>query len=286
MWRVFLQSKGQVKLNWTCTKCSRRQAANPPAAPANFRDSEIMEVDAPASTSTRHIPAPQSSRTTTISEVIDLTEYPETRKPTRVRATREQPLEIIDLSLDSPEFVALELPEPPPATIGLLPQPATNLPEPPAVATDFPSIEIAHEGLPVPPGERTTPESPSMSSLEMPDTPTPSTPKTVHFPSMEVDDIDQKPLSLLLQKLVVSDPSQGGTLGPAWLRDRFEASDHYRTWKQIFEQKTSKPSSRQKPQSKQFDGGLRHPFLVLPILDSETVKLKEKFKLKSSVFFH
>ncbi|KAJ7685285.1 hypothetical protein DFH06DRAFT_1158022 [Mycena polygramma] len=283
------------------------KAANPPAAPANFKEPEILEVDAPESTSTRHIPAPQSSRATTISEVIDLTESPETRKPTRVRATREQPLEIIDLSvlppasssrpaaatveidlsLDSPEFVALVLPEPTPATIDLLPQPTTKLPNPPAVVIDLPSIEIAHGGLPVSPGERTTPESPSMSSLELPDTPTPSTPNTVvHFPSMEVDDIDQKPLSLLLQKLAVSDPPQGGTLGPAWMRERFEASDHFTTWRQIFEQKTSKPSSRQKPQSKQFDGDLRHPFLVLPIFDSETVKLKEEFKLKSSVFFH
>ncbi|KAJ7940538.1 hypothetical protein B0H13DRAFT_1938607, partial [Mycena leptocephala] len=234
MWADFLKSN-HAKLKWTCLKCSRRKKAAtvPLAQPANFPTMpEILDLDTMGSTtSTRRTPEARSNRMTTVSEIIDLTESPEARRSTRVHTPRTQAAEIIDLSeipppapltpshsvtakvidlsLDSPELVPQKLPELPSTDLPLPPR-AASLP----VAVDLPSMEDDPSRIPAS-SRQPTSKSPSLSELAHPDTPTPpSTPNTiVRFPSMDVDDdVDQKPLFSLLQKLAVSDDSRGALL--------------------------------------------------------------------------
>jgi hypothetical protein len=270
---------------------SLKAATVPLAQPANFPTMpEILDLDTMGSTtSTRRTPEARSNRTTTVSEIIDLTESPEAHRSARVHAPRTQAAEIIDLSeipppapltpshsvtakvidlsLDSPELVPQKLPELPSTDLPLPPR-AASLP----VAVDLPSMEDDPGRIPAS-SRQPTSKSPSLSELAHPDTPTPpSTPNTiVRFPSMDVDDdVDQKPLFSLLQKLAVSDDSRGGTLGPAWMRERYETSDHMAMWKRFVEkQKVSKPLSRRKPKKTQLVDDIHKSFVVLPFVDSK-----------------
>ncbi|KAJ6547664.1 hypothetical protein B0H19DRAFT_1166757 [Mycena capillaripes] len=263
MWSDFLESTRQVKPKWTCTKCSRRKQVP-----------EIIDISEPA---------PVTPPRPTVAKVaIDLSDSPEVvalelSDPTPDLLLHHPVAELppsrsvaakvdIDLTLDSPESVALELPEPPTADL-LLPHLAVKLPEFPVVV-DLPSMDVEASRSSASSGQPSASESPSLSELALPDTPTGrSTPTTiVRFPSMDVDDIEQKPLHLLLHKLTVTERPQGGTLGPAWMRERYEASDQMANWKQFLEkQKISKPLSRRKPAQTRFIGPFHKPFLVLPL---------------------
>ncbi|KAF7338218.1 PHD-type domain-containing protein [Mycena venus] len=367
MWKEFLEHTRLNKPKWTCTKCSRKKPTTVPPAP-----------------STRHIPETRSNRATTVSEIIDLSESPETRRPARaaqisrpqvaeiididsveevalsaplahprfdkparvqssragvaeiINLERELPpvaplahapsdsASIIDLSLDSPPSVPLNLPAP--SADLVLPHPVTNLPAPVAVPVNLPNISADGGGIrcssasspsrspslselglletPTPanppqlPIVATDPPSievdldrmrsslapsasrnPSLSELVLPDTPTPT---NTRLPSMDVDmdednidrkpllnlDVDeteQKPLALLLQSLSVSDRPKGGTLGPAWIRERCEASGQMAKWERLVEkQNIPKPLSRRKPEKTRFVGEFRKSFIVLP----------------------
>ncbi|KAJ7709808.1 hypothetical protein B0H17DRAFT_1190967 [Mycena rosella] len=231
-------------------------------------------VPEPSTTSTPPRPA----------EVIDLSDSPEISggqagetivAELSTTSTPPRAAEVIDLS-DSPEFVALES-LPPPA-----PDPPANLPE-------LPDVDIlmdfdADADDPPASAQPSVSASPSLSELALPGPPTGSpTPEPMaRFPSMDVDDVEQKPILLqiddeeqkpiLFQNTPVPDhPAprprpQGGSLVPTWLRDRYEASGQMALWKRYAEkQNRIKPLSRRKPETTTRSVG-PPAFVVLPIV--------------------
>ncbi|KAJ6502457.1 hypothetical protein C8R45DRAFT_1070890 [Mycena sanguinolenta] len=146
------------------------------------------------------------------------------------------------------------------------------------VIVDPSSIEVDDGG-----GPRTTSGhfpsmSPSLTELFLSDTPTPT---VTRLPSMDLDtdqdpddqepvwkveaeETEQKPLSLLLQNLTVSDQPKGGTLGPAWMR--YEASGELAKWDRLVErQKIQKPLRRKAAKPRRLDVDPRsRSFVVLP----------------------
>ncbi|KAJ7741511.1 hypothetical protein DFH07DRAFT_52434 [Mycena maculata] len=223
----------------------------------------------------RNVP---QKRSTAVAEFIDLTDSPEARRPRRSRAQidfEDSPppstpsrsastistVEVIDLSSDSPHSVVLELPDPP-------------IPSPPVSPTATVLRPMDVDRSPASPG-RTMTRSPTMSEIGLPDTPTRPQSPGIDFPSMKIDDTDQKPLSWLFGNLAVSDPvaprplprPQGGSLGPAWIRESAEASSYMLVLDRYIEkQKRVKPLSRRKPEKTRFIGDSREPFIVLPFL--------------------
>ncbi|KAJ7774938.1 hypothetical protein B0H16DRAFT_80194 [Mycena metata] len=326
MWTDFLGSTSS-KMAWMCPKCERRKAAaavNGPPVPALAP--EILILD--ESVSTRRV---RESRSSAL-EIIDLTESPEARRPSSKRvqsapahvaeiidlsppatpspsatppaASRSHtpPIDVIDLSFDSPELAAQQLPEPAPLEHPVTVHPSQlavqkasepapvehPLPAPlpgrvavpdgidPPVATGHASMQVDPDPSREPPVSR----SPSLSALVIPDpssrSSTPSTIVRFQSMSMDVDDvdqkpiIDQKPLALLLEKLTVSEPPRGGTLGPAWVRERLETSGQMAMWRRVVEkQEMLKPLSRRKPPKTRFIGEMGESFVVLPFVDSK-----------------
>ncbi|KAJ7343387.1 hypothetical protein DFH08DRAFT_962497 [Mycena albidolilacea] len=337
----FLNSERLHKPKWTCTKCSRKKPIAPPL-PVPEPEILVIESSQPSS-STRRVSGTRPNRRSEVSEVIDLTESPEVRRPARPRASRPSVAEIIDieesedpppsvsvspspsdsrprvqsprartetiilsgpprfidLSLDSPPSVPLNLPAPPAAAVRLSPMeacgsraPASGSLTPSEPRSPTPVAPVGpHSTLPDSHRLR-TPPGPSPSRSPAPrDTPTP-TPTATRLPSpsrdmdmdmdmnmnddeeidqkpllftTDDDEIEQKPLALLLQNMTVSDRPRGGTLGPAWMRERFAASGEMAKWERFAErQKMPKPLSRRKPAKTRFGGGAGKSFVVLP----------------------
>ncbi|KAJ7046890.1 hypothetical protein C8F04DRAFT_213028 [Mycena alexandri] len=265
-----------------------------PSASADV--AEIIDLAPPATPPAT--PTPAASRTRTPTDVIDLSFDSPELAPQQL----PEPAPVgHPLAVHLPQLAVQRLPEPAPVEHPLaahLPQLAVHklpestpvehplaglLPEPvtipgvidPTVLTDHPLMEVYPDTLREPPISR----SPSLSALVIPDPPSrSSTPSTiVRFQSMmDVDDvdqkpiIDQKPLALLLEKLTVSEPPRGGTLGPAWMRERLEASGQMALWKRIVEkQEMRKPLSRRKLAKTRFMGEMGESFVVLPFVDNK-----------------
>jgi len=236
-------------------------------------ESESEELPPPApSDKPRRVPQSRAQ----IVETIDVEEVsPATPAAPLARSLSDA---VIDLSLDSPPSAALNLPALP--TANLHPPPAANLPQPPVAATDLPPMDVDVGRINASPAPSPS-RSPSLSELALPDTPTPRvTPLRSLDADMDEDNIDrkpllivdeteQKPLSLLLQNMTVSDRPMGGTLGPAWIRERYEVSGQMAKWEKLVEkQKLPKPLSRRKPEKTRFVGQFRKSFVVLPFVNS------------------
>ncbi|KAJ6619514.1 hypothetical protein B0H10DRAFT_1946756 [Mycena sp. CBHHK59/15] len=206
------------------------------------------------------------------SDVIDLTESPEASRPRGGRMhSRALTPEIIDLSELPPTNVRTSSKPPPPFSASdaidlshILDSPvvieAPQLPETPVT-------EVLPPHLPAAPAEIQTVD------------------KNIDPPLMDVDppgdpsmDIDHEPVSVLLQKMTVSEepvpprPLQGGTLAPTWIRERFAVSGELAKWQRLVAaQNRPKPLSRRKPETTKhrIHAGDREPFVVLPLTPSK-----------------
>ncbi|KAJ7109474.1 hypothetical protein C8R44DRAFT_289011 [Mycena epipterygia] len=93
MWNSYLNSSPQLRLSWRCVKCSRKPTTRPVVRPP---EPQIIDVDPQESTApTRDT---RESQPTVVSEIVDLTDYPDTRRSRRVQAPRAHVAETIDLS--------------------------------------------------------------------------------------------------------------------------------------------------------------------------------------------
>ncbi|KAJ6596990.1 hypothetical protein DFH09DRAFT_108131 [Mycena vulgaris] len=273
LFNAFLKSQTQRRPEWRCGKCSRKKANICVARPQS--PSEILVVDPEETVRTPHVPESRPSKPTAVSEIIDLTESPEVHRPKRAQTSGAQEIidlldpprtstpshttEIIDIS-DSPEFVTVQLLEPP------APSPPLEVHN---VAVDLPSMDVDVPSSP----RQSLVASPTLSELDLPRTPGRAGTQTpnnvvIPFPAMEVDDIDQKPL--LLQNLASSGhsvPPQGGSLGPAWMRERYDATGQMALWQRYVEkQNRLKPLSSRKPARTRSPGSYREPFVVFPFV--------------------
>jgi len=175
------------------------------------------------------------------------------------RSANIGPAEVIDLSLDSPPSFALSIPEP-----------LTNDPRSPGsfTAVVHPHIEVDIRRVPDAPGRAKSPTW-SKPPVVHPQTLARTQSPDIKFRPMEVDDTDQKPLSLLFGNLAVSDSSasrpRGSSLGPAWMRERCETSSYMLMLDRYLEnQKISKPLSKRKPAKTRFAANSREPLVILP----------------------
>ncbi|KAJ7097839.1 hypothetical protein B0H15DRAFT_822936 [Mycena belliarum] len=334
----YIATPGQLKLQWYCTKCSRRKKVA--VRSTGGTHGTLGPAIPPSITATSPgLAEPWLNGHVVVSEIIDLTGSPEPRRPRRAQA-RAQVGEIIDLS--EPESflraeVVIDISDSPPlVSPQSLGSPLPNLPAIFNDSSDIPFIHVGIDGVhssvdsretaspssneqapteylsinpdrdPWSPNQSLTanpgrsklalrgpspqspdmihavqasssehsrrrgPPSPRLSEFHISGTPSRSqTPDTiVRFPSMEVDeDVDQKPISLLLRSLTVSD-MKGGTLGPSWMRERLKASEKMALWRRYAEkQGQNKPLSRRKPErTSRFAGRSIEPFILLPFV--------------------
>ncbi|KAJ7111520.1 hypothetical protein C8R43DRAFT_1041227 [Mycena crocata] len=192
-----------------------------------------------------------------------VTEFPQPLAPVPSTEADNATAEVIDLSFHS-EVIDLSLDSPPSTVLKLGPDPPTygspNFPKIPEAVVDVMDVDTVAASR-----ERSICRSPHLSALTLPPTPigpprlstnTPTTPI-----KMDVD--EQKPLALLLENLTLT--GKGGSLGPAWMRERYEISGYMpRLRRSVEAQKRSKPVSRRKPEKTQFRvGDGREEFVLI-----------------------